>query len=441
MQDQSKVLLGIKIGEEKTTFSGLSTGKTDIFSPSEKFFRNGKIEQKTLLFDGLRYLFQGALDGELQSVILWMVMHNFHMPVGCKIALTSIGFLSMIFAPISQQLANRSRWNNMQFSALYFALMGLAFFCAAFATSWVTFFIFIALARIFNKQQIPLVIGVYENNYSKVNRGFKSGVALACMPIGGIIFSQLASHFLDKSSNHLSYILFLASFLALCCALCFLKIPASKTVAEKYPPLWDNFKFIGKDHLFGAILFFYSFIAIANQMTLPLRIEYLANHKNLSLSSGTIVALFALVQPLANILSGPLWGKLYDRVSLITMRQCVTICFLIGIPLFFATDNLTMIYLASALLGIGASGGVIFWSLWVIGIAPRDKTSEYMSANVAIMGLRDALAPILGYYLLYYTSPFTVGVISFLLLVISVVGFEYISRQPAYGERISEILK
>jgi MFS family permease len=284
------------------------------------------------------------------------------------------------------------------------------------------------------------MVGVYRDNYPKVNRGFKAGMGLACMPIGGLIFSQLAFHFsLGKNSSHFTYMLFLASFLALCSALCFLKIPVSKTVAKKYPPLWDNFKFIRKDRLFGPILFFYSFIAIANQMTLPLRLEYLANHKSLSQSSETIGKIFVVVQLLANILSGPLWGKLYDRVSLVTMRQCITACFLVGIPLFFATDNLTMIYLSGVLLGIGASGGVIFWSLWVIDVAPRDKVSEYMSADAAIIGLRDALAPLLGHYLLVCMGPLAVGVISFLLLVISMIGFEYISRQPAYGERIFRI--
>jgi MFS family permease len=123
------------------------------------------------------------------------------------------------------------------------------------------------------------------------------------------------------------------------------------------------------------------------------------------------------------------------------MRQCVTACFLIGIPLFFATDNLTTIYLASVLLGIGRSGGVIFWSLWVSAITPRDRVNEYMGANAAIMGLRDALAPIFGYFLLEFTGPFIVGVVAFILLTLSMFGFERLCRSCAYVQRISIIEK
>ncbi|MDR1907184.1 MAG: MFS transporter [Puniceicoccales bacterium] len=420
-------------------------GSIDITSSFESAYSSTKVARKTLFFDCLRYIFQGALDKELCTVLFLTAIPFFGVSTSAKTVLatlTTIGFIGMIFTPLTQQLANRSRWNNMQVSALYFTLVSIAFFCAAFATSWATFFIFIAIARICDKQQIPLMIHVYCDNYSKIHRGFKVGTALACMPIGGIIFSQLIGHSWSKDPNHFRYMLFLASLLALSCAICFLKIPAKKVPLKQRPPLWDNFKFLASDRLFAGIILFYSFVAIANQMTLPLRVEHLTKHKQgIDISYATILTIFAVIQPLASVISGPLWGKLYDRVNLITMRQCVTVCFLVGIPLFFATDNINMIYLASILLGIGRSGGVIFWSLWISAIAPMDKISEYMGANTAVMGLRDALAPILGCVLLEYTGPWGVGITAFVLLVISLIGFEYLCRHPAYGQRILAMKK
>ncbi|MDR1590932.1 MAG: MFS transporter [Puniceicoccales bacterium] len=399
-----------------------------------------KAAQRTLFFDSLRYLFQGAFDTEFCTVILLMACQLWGITTKIKVVIVSVAFLSMVLTPITQQLAKRSRWNNMQVSALYFALVGTAFFCGAFATSWGTFFFFMIIARIFDKQQIPLMIKVYCDNYPRTCRGFRVGTALACMPIGGIIFSQLIGGVLGKDPGHLCYALLLASFLALMCAVCFLKIPAQKAPTGRHRPLWINFRIITRDRLFVGILCLYSLVAIANQMTLPLRVEYLADHRRgLGVSYGTILAIFAVIQPLASIISGPFWGKLYDHVSLITMRQCVTVCFLIGIPLFFATDNINTIYLASILLGIGRSGGVIFWSLWVSGIAPRKKISEYMSANTAVMGLRDALAPLFGYILLECAGPWTVGLTAFILLTISLLGFESLQRHPAYTKRISDI--
>ncbi|MDR2372319.1 MAG: MFS transporter [Puniceicoccales bacterium] len=445
MQRQDEILSDTLTVSKETIFDSISVGRIGIASRSESAHSDTKVERKTLFFDCLRYVFQGALDKELGTALLLMAIQTLGASVNYKVSLTlltSIGFIGMIFTPITQQLANRSRWNSMQVSALYFTLMGIAFCCAAFATSWVMFFTLMALARICDKQQIPLMIDIYCDNYPKARRGFKVGTALACMPIGGIIFAQCMERFWNKNPNHFCYALLLASLLALFCAICFLKIPARKVVATQYPPLWDNFKWIARDRLFAAILFLYSLIAIANQMTLPLRVEYLANHKHgLNLSYGTILAIFAVIQPLAGVLSGPLWGKLYDHVNLITMRQCVTICLLIGIPLFFATHDLRMICLASVLLGIGRSGGVIFWSLWVSDIAPREKVGEYMSANTAVMGLRDALAPLLGYVLLEYLGPWAVGVTAFVLLVFSLIGFEYLQRPLALRKCILDFEK
>ncbi|MDR0418469.1 MAG: MFS transporter [Puniceicoccales bacterium] len=443
MQHQGKISpQRITINEELSPGFGKSI---HTFSQSKDICQDTVVARKTLTFDALRYLFQGALDRELSTILMLTAVSALGASISSKSALKAlaiVGSTSMIFTPMLQQLVDRFCWDSMKISALYFTLMGIAFFCAAFVDSWILFFTFMAFAKIFDRQQIPLMIGVYVDNYPRMSRGFNVGIALTCMPIGGMLFASIASYIFAKKPGSLSGLLFLASLLALCCAICFLKIPIRKVVSKPYPPFRDSFKLIFQDRVFATILLLYSFIAIANQMTLPLRVEYLASHRHgLDISYGGIVAIFGIIQPLASVVSGPFWGKLYDRVSLITMRQCVTICFLIGIPLFFATDNLTTIYLASVLLGIGRSGGVIFWSLWISAIAPRDRVNEYMGANAAIMGLRDALSPILGYFLLEFAGPFVVGVVAFILLTFSMFGFERLCRSYAYMRRISIIGK
>jgi MFS family permease len=131
-------------------------------------------------------------------------------------------------------------------------------------------------------------------------------------------------------------------------------------------------------------------------------------------------------------------GRFGEDCLTASMRQCVTACFLIGIPFFLATHNIHMIYWASILLGIGRSGGVILWSLWVSNVTPRDKVSEYMGINTAVLGLRDAFAPLLGYVLLEHRGPWTVSGMAFVLLIISILGFESLSRHPASTARISK---
>ena len=123
------------------------------------------VARRTLALDCLRYFFQGALDIEFRTVILLIAIKVFDMPTAWKVVITSIGFASMIFTPVTQQIMNRSRWNAMQFSAIYFTIIGVTLCIAASLTDLILFCVVTSIARICYKQQIPLMISVYRENY------------------------------------------------------------------------------------------------------------------------------------------------------------------------------------------------------------------------------------------------------------------------------------
>ncbi|MDE6576332.1 MAG: MFS transporter [Opitutales bacterium] len=384
-----------------------------------------KIHHQTLLYDSFRYFFQGALDIEFRTTILLIAIKVFDMPMRYKATLMSVGYLSMLFTPVSLQLMNRSRWNPMQFSAFYFFVIAITLGITVGLQNCLLFCMLTSIARICYKQQIPLMIGVYRNNYTETQRGFCVGIAFACLATGGILFAHWSKNVLAENPNHFEPILLLSAVFSTLCALCFLKIPAQKIFYPQKPSLWANFLLLKRDILFSKILFFWTLIAVATQMTMPLRVEYLASHRQgLDLSAAHVLAILAVTQTVARVLSAPLWGKFYDHVHFVTMRQCVTLCFTIGIPLFFLTDDLRVIQFANILIGIGHGGGGIIWSLWVANIAPKDKVSDYMSADTAIVGLRDGLAIWFGYILLEHTTSYgIVSIVAFGLLLYSLWGF------------------
>ena len=395
------------------------------------------LAKKTLRWDCIRSVFQGVLDVEFRTVMLLIAIRVFDMPTVLKAVLTSIGFASMLITPITQQLVNRSSLNNMQATAVYFLLISITLLISIFSRNWVMFFGLTALSRIFYKQPIPLMISVYKNNYPKEIRGKFVGYAFTCMAFSGMIFSKTIGQLLDVRQNNFRWVLFLASICSLLCAASFLKIPAQKIMLRKKPPLGDNFKIIIQDKLFLKILIFYSFIAVANQMTTPLRIEYLANYRyGFHLSNQTVLLLTSIVPMFFRIFSSPFWGHIYDRFGFIVTRQMVTLYFLMGIPLFFVSHNILVITIVGVFLGIGSGGGGIIWSLWVSKIAPKERLNEYMSADTAVIGLRDSLAPSLGYILLSSTSHQFVGILGFLLLLIALFGFHFIGKDPDFNARI-----
>ena len=85
--------------------------------------------------------------------------------------------------------------------------------------------------------------------------------------------------------------------------------------------------------------------------------------------------------------------------------------------------NFWALAISAAILGIGHSGNLMAWQLWVTKIAPVDKLSAYVSLDVDVMGFRDAVAAALGYSLLSKVSMHSLSIASVVLISISILGF------------------
>ena len=105
------------------------------------------------------------------------------------------------------------------------------------------------------------------------------------------------------------------------------------------------------------------------------------------------------VPAVAKILSTTIWANLFDQLKLITTRNINNSFFALSVILFFISDNILLITIASACYGIALGGGKIFWNLWVTKITSQEKVSSYMSVHMALTGLRGSIAPssVIGY--------------------------------------------
>ena len=147
-------------------------------------------------------------------------------------------------------------------------------------------------------------------------------------------------------------------------------------------------------------------MGFANLMTLPIRIEVLANpYYGINASNGQVVLASVIIPSMMRILVGRYMGVLFDRWNYIYWRVLVNGFFIVGIWLYFTSETLPMIYFGSALVGVGMGGGSLSWNLWVTKIAPSDKAAAYMSVHTTLTGLRGIIAPLAGYLLLMILSP------------------------------------
>jgi hypothetical protein len=190
---------------------------------------------------------------------------------------------------------------------------------------------------------------------------------------------------------------------------------------------WQNLSLIWKDRFFGYLLGTWMLLGLGNLITLPIRVEYLANPDYGINADNTMIAFLLLVVPsAARVLSTKMWGRVFDKLPLITTRNLLNLCFLLGIGGFFFTQNLVILTLAMILVGLATGGGKIMWSLWVTKIAPAEKASSYMTIHMALTGLRGTLAPFIGYWILSRSASAQVASVGMALIALSIVLFELV---------------
>lgn len=378
----------------------------------------------TFRYDTLRQAFQGILEAGFKTYILLIAIRVFHMGAWEKSLLSSAGFAGLLCAPLVMRGMARSSWTSMQITALYFFLVAVCFLVAALSRDAGLYLVLLVAARFIYKQQIPLMIDVYGHNYAADERGSKLGFSMFFLATVSVLFSLLAGQWLDRHLEAYRWILLVIALSALGSAMSFLKIP-SRRIPSNPNHRWANFSLLWKDKLFTAIVLIWALEGIANQMTIPLRVEYVAHERyGLNFSNHWVTLLTCVVPSAFRILSSPLWGYLFDRLSLVQLKLWINGLLLLGTLGYFLSSSLLGILIGSGFIGIAYGGGVIAWSLWVTKIVPEESCGDYFSLSAAEFGLRSFISPFIGYALLEGTqSLLCVVVIAVLLIALSSLGF------------------
>jgi hypothetical protein len=217
------------------------------------------------------------------------------------------------------------------------------------------------------------------------------------------------------------------------CAWATNRIPSTTLSTEHVGNPWQNFSLIWKDKLFGYLLGSWMLLGLGNLITMPIRVEYLANPKfGINADNTSIAFLLVVVPAAARILSTKLWGHLFDQLHFITIRNLLNIFFLLGIAGFFFTTNIFLLTFAMILVGLATGGGKIIWSLWVTRIASHEKVSSYMSIHMALTGFRGTLAPFIGYWILSHSAHQGVAYVGMILIAISIALFECVRHHKRF---------
>lgn len=405
------------------------------FKPEKLTVPISEIEKQSFKFDVCRFSFQGFIDVTLKAYALLIAIRVFNMSASMKSILVASNYIGMVLSPfVVQAFAKHLPIRNTYIVGIMMFMVGCCILGAAFASIGYLFIGLICTAKILYKETLPFVTDVYNRNYPKQRRGQIIGTLFMILAISEITFSFIGGKILDLSLSNYKYLVICGALAAFEGGLMFILLPNGQNIERRTGSVVkSNFRILKEDKLFTKVLIFWSLMSIAFQMTFPLRTEYLANKVyGLNLSNTKITFLIIILPTCTRFLSSIFWGKIFDARNFAIMKIMINSCFLIGVPIFFFSKNIILLSLSAIALGLGHSGNLTAWQLWVTKVAPStEKLSEYVSIDVAIMGIRDALASASGYYLLSHNvSLNTISSVATLLIFLSTIGFYKIAQDP-----------
>lgn len=224
-----------------------------------------------------------------------------------------------------------------------------------------------------------------------------------------ILLPPLICFYLDQQPTLWRYFFFGFSLLQLLSLGLILKVklPLNATHAPT-PPAWVSpFKMgwylLGQKPFFAhyQLLFFLGGAGIIG--TQPLLPLFFSDHLRLSYTQ--LAWAFSFCKGIAFILSSPYWAKLTSKISLYLLNVYVNLfTTLFFICILAASFYLPWLFVAYLFYGTMQGGCEMSWNLSGPLFSREKESILYSSLNLAFVGIRGCICPLLGYLFFNYTS-------------------------------------
>jgi len=383
-----------------------------------------EIARKTYFWDRLKGAGNGLTETCWRVFALLVAIRYFEADESIKQFIPAGLGIGMLLSPVALGLANHLKTRISKLLACLWVGVALSFLGMVFAPSVVVFVLLCGLAQISASVGLPMQTHLYSANYTPQTRGSRLSTSFLIASFTGIGFGFLGGKVLDWNVNAYPAVFAVGILGALLCTYALSRIPSEAALTMRSRNPIRNLALAWEDRLFGVMLFAWMLMGLGNLMLIPIRVEYLANPEYGINATNTQISFLLISTVLTfRLLSTKIWGYLFDRINVISLRICLNLVFMGSIVFFFFTDRLWVMAIGCALLGTAFGGGGILWNLYVTKIAPAEKVSAYMSVHSFTTGLRMALAPFLGYAAVSLSHPSFAAWIALLMMGISTLIF------------------
>lgn len=386
------------------------------------------LAETTQKYDLRRNFFNGIVEASFSATALLVAIRHFEASDHAKSLIAGGSCLGFLLAPGFLLLIGKSKLPVSRICALLMLGAAVGILLSATANSAWVYAGWLLLACVLAGQVPSLMVHIYSRNYPSGQRGRKISGNLMLSAVVGAGTALTIGWILDQDLNHFRPGAVVIFLFCTCTAYFHLKIPSVPLKADS-GGLSKDLRHALKDRLFFWMLTGWMLMGIGNLVTIPLRVEYLANPVYGIDASNTVVLAITLVVPLfTRVASIPVWGWAFDRFNLAFVRIAINLFFLVGLFLYFQTQDLVFLGLASALIGWATGGGTMAWTLWVTKVAPAGRESSYMSIHSFFTGVRGVPAPFVGYWIITTLGPGQVGWTSVILIGMSSLIFLALSK-------------
>ncbi|MGA1074109.1 MAG: MFS transporter [Ilumatobacteraceae bacterium] len=358
-----------------------------------------RIVRRTQLVDLARSVPLGVVLPLESAVLLTIAIRHFDAPGWMRGTIAAAPGIGLLASTLLTALARRLPVPTMTVASWVIGCGAVGFALASTGSS-TAFLIGVVIGISAINMNIPLLTATYESNFPAHERGVRVGRGIVLKvavstPLSVVMGAWLAADIGNWWVVTLAGAIAAGSLSALNRR--FPSQPLGRIVGDRAHP-WPRWELLRSDRTLAVLLGAWMLMGFGNLMLLPLRIDYLAEPSYGIIASATVITVVTVAIPsIVRLVTTPFFGRVFDRMSVFTLRILVNLLFIAYVAAFFATTDLAWIVVGSIVLGTAFAGGDLLWMLWVTKFAPVDRTADYMGLHTFLTGVRAVAAPLIAY--------------------------------------------
>ena len=287
---------------------------------------------ETYRWDLLRGSMQGFVEACMVTFGLLVAIRVFDAPDMLKAILPGSYSGGLLISPLTIIIASRWGWTAGRTCALYSLLGGLSMIGAVSVRALPAFLVFIVLVAVFLAQTVPLLTKIYASNYAERERGSRYSTSVLFSAVIAAGFSYGGGLLLDLDIEFYRFVFLVPAFALFVNILAFNRMPAVAIHPEQSKNPVSDFKKAIRNRVFCMILVGWMFQGFGQVMTMPIRVEYLANERyGINATNEQIALIIGVVPFLTYLLSTKFWGYCFDRWNFIVLRVIMNVIAMVSI--------------------------------------------------------------------------------------------------------------